>query len=315
MTINRLRGPAIAAGSIVLLGTLVAAASARRAQPNTWKRERGVVLDLRYTDPDVVKTADGRLRAYFNGEGGIRSATSSDGRKWDIEPGARMQGAHPALVKLPDGRLRLYYQQNSTEQARPYLSAVSTDGLNFVAEDGVRLRPGPGPSDRYGIVHPHVIRLANGSYRMYYDGENSPPRMNGVAWENILSASSPDGLTWSKDRGARFKADARSTSFAHLVWSPFVERVGKKKYKMYFNAESDKQSRSGIYSATSRNGLSFKLRMKPELGVNRSAPKGPAIGGPPGLPQDPFVIKLGSLERMLVWEAGIGTITAKRRQR
>lgn len=92
----------------------------------------------------------------------------------------------PSVIELPDGRLRIYFfgseivdgDPASASSAHNFYSAVSTDGINFTLEDGVRFSAN-------GITDPEVIYF-NGQYIMYIS--RGPL---------TLIATSTDGLTFT----------------------------------------------------------------------------------------------------------------------
>ncbi|MCC6507721.1 MAG: hypothetical protein IT423_01335, partial [Pirellulaceae bacterium] len=126
----------------------------------TWSPEPGVRLspqaggagDYRVVSSDVVPVGSGELwRMYYECCPGtqattnsIRSAISQDlGSTWSLEPGVRWQTdghnySAPRILHLDDGRCRLYCVQRGLG----IISCVSSDGLNFQREPGVRLLPG-----------------------------------------------------------------------------------------------------------------------------------------------------------------------------
>lgn len=192
-------------------------------------------------------------------------------------------------------------------------SATSDDGLAFTPEAGVRLRPGPpGSPDEGGIIHLSIVRRPNGGYRLYYDAVGSGGG-GGSDWRGVRSARSMDGLTWRKDRGYRIRAGRSPIGFADLVWSPFVERSGRR-YKLYFSLETDRKIRErvGIYLATSRYGLDFTIHAEhPVLGLDPKVtyPR-QGEGGMTGLPQDAFVIRVDGGRRLFYWQAKKWTLSA-----
>jgi predicted GH43/DUF377 family glycosyl hydrolase len=136
--------------------------------------------------PNVVMLPDGRFRMYFTdqsvivGAGGsmsIKSAISDDGLNFVVEEGDRLTYSgegyesdglgRAKILALKDGTYRMYYTAGKDNVAR-VLSAVSSDGLNWVREEGVRLDPQilcPAnpyiePSDPFidsnGIIHQYI---------------------------------------------------------------------------------------------------------------------------------------------------------------
>ncbi len=173
-----------------------------------WFPEAGVRLspqeagagDFRVVSSEVVPIVDGRrLRMYFEccpGSQGvtnsIRSATSDDGLKWELEPGSRVESAGhnyaaPRIVFLEGGRLRMYL----FDRGEGIISLVSNDGLRFDPEPGLRIKQDT-DHDRLCAFAPEIIRVAGVGYVMYYAGYSDPKEAS------ILRAESTDGLRWTK---------------------------------------------------------------------------------------------------------------------
>jgi len=239
---------------------------------------------------------------YFHQGTEVKSAISTDGRNFEIEPGVRIQGAMPAIIKLPDGRWRMYYQTFEAGGG-VFKSAVSPDGLNWSTEAGVRLAAG-GEFDPDNIVHPTVIALPTGGYRMYYDGEIRRTEQD-FTWR-ILSATSSDGLIWTKDPGVRIDIYQEPLR-AYRVWSAhaeYSELTGT--YQLYFTVETPAENLiDGIYLATSSDGLLFTIEEKPQLTPEKESGQF-GEGGQIGSYQDPFVLNLPGGKRMFYWVNGEG---------
>lgn len=304
--------PALALVTL-LLALAVAPADARRLpEQGRWKREGVVNPDpSTFNNPDVVALEDGTLRAYYMAMAGIRSAVSADGgRTWTDDPGTRVLGSHHAVVRLADGRLRMYHSASGPDGG-PVLSAISDDGLAFVAEDGVRLEPGAaGEPDAKAMIHPSVVRLPDGSFRMYYDAQSPTEGQFDLGWKGVMSASSPDGLVWTKDAGFRVKAGKGGVPFADLVWSPFVE-LENGLWKLYFSVETESAGKVGVYLATSSDGVRFRVQAKRVLAREpRVGPPSLGQGGMNGLPQDVVLFAVPGGKRALYWLARKGTYSA-----
>jgi hypothetical protein len=103
----------------------------------------------------VLRTADGSYRLYYPenpmaindlGAPSIKSALSTDGLTFTTEAGARLTYSgtgyevngilDPRIVALRDGSYRMYYRVGGSPPV--LLSAVSTDGLTWTRESGVR---------------------------------------------------------------------------------------------------------------------------------------------------------------------------------
>ncbi|MCC7333802.1 MAG: hypothetical protein IT422_01825 [Pirellulaceae bacterium] len=176
---------------------------------NAWVPEPGVRLspqeggagEFRVVSSEVVPVGDGRrLRMYFECCAGsqavtnsIRSATSSDGLKWTMDRGVRVESeghnyASPRIVFLDDGRCRMYL----FDRGQGIISLVSSDGLEFHPEPGLRIAQ-DGAYDSLCAFAPEIVRVVDADYVMYYAGYCRSDRAD------ILRAVSTDGLTWKKD--------------------------------------------------------------------------------------------------------------------
>lgn len=289
-------------------------------------REDGIMFtDPRINNIDIIKIADGRYRAFYHdGPSDVKSAISTDGKNFTLEPGARINGGvMPSLVQLDDGRWRMYYASGGELK-----SAVSQNGLDFSEEPGARLaKGGPNDLDRYGVVHPRVLRLPDGSYRLYYDGQFREGM--GPFWR-IMSARSQDGLTWVKDSGSRIgvdtdpnndgdESDSREVDtleqFKFELASHGLVRYEDGKFIMYFNAVGGPLSRSGIWRATSMDGLDFTvekapvLARDPQFGDEQDTT---TQGGPKGVPQDAFLLEVATGTRLFFWTSDKGYQSALR---
>ncbi len=176
---------------------------------NVWVPEPGVRLspqegeagDFRVVSSEVVPVGDGRqLRMYFECCAGsqavtnsIRSATSSDGLKWTMDPDVRVESeghnyASPRIIFLDDGCCRMYV----FDRGQGIISLLSHDGLEFQPEPGLRIAQ-DGAYDSLCAFAPEIVRVAGEGYVMYYAG------YSGASRADILRAVSLDGLTWKKD--------------------------------------------------------------------------------------------------------------------
>ncbi len=96
------------------------------------------------------------------------------------------------VVSSGSGQYRLYFGDvpESKNFVHGIFSAISTDGKSWKLEDGERLR---------NAAFPDVIRLKDGSFRMYFQG-----------MEGIKSATSKDGLVWTDEPGVRIDTSNNS---------------------------------------------------------------------------------------------------------
>lgn len=158
--------------------------SARSVDGQIWEREPGVRLVGRgIVDPDVVPLEGGGFRMYYTtlpsgpdphhaGPPGVYSALSTDGLRFESEPGQRLLDASAtATVTLPGGGFRTYYHS-----FEPGLrSAHSSDGLVFEPDPGLRIPPDPLPGHRWLAPEaPALLRRPNGSLWMVFSATPEP---------------------------------------------------------------------------------------------------------------------------------------------
>jgi len=170
-----------------------------------WIAEPGIRLPEGhiYAMPSVIELLDGRWRMYYN-SGGIRSAVSDDGLNFQAEGlrlATNLQG--PTVTRLDDGRYRMYLQDGDeppppTPPTSWIRSAISSDGLSWEMEPGIRL-DGTKPLF-YGmsasmISTPHIVKLFDGSFQLYFMAGSE--KMDEGGKEGVYRAESVDGLSFS----------------------------------------------------------------------------------------------------------------------
>jgi hypothetical protein len=145
-------------------------------------------------------------------------------------------------------RFRLYFHSYShplrmaPDAENHIVSAVSSDGLSFQAEPGVRIRQ-EGPLQTFAVYAPEVLRLGDGSYRMYYAGWQVDPVRG-----RIFSATSGDGVAWRRDPGIIVDVGGRFD--AEKCSEPCVIRLPDGRYRLFYEA-CDTDAVWRILSATS----------------------------------------------------------------
>jgi hypothetical protein len=130
----------------------------------------GTGFELHVCDPTIVDLSDGKVRMYYKGANNMNpgpgqsihkifSAVSSDGLTFQKE-GLRIDSetngdngwaSVPDAITLPDGRVRIYYVTAAAKE-HGIGSAISSDGLNFVKELGIRVP---------NLVDPALTRIAD----------------------------------------------------------------------------------------------------------------------------------------------------------
>jgi predicted GH43/DUF377 family glycosyl hydrolase len=189
---------------------------------------------------------------------------------WTRDGGVRLAGGVPFVLELPDGRYRMYYGN----RGGGIQSAISSDGLNWTEESGLRIADGGEGSGEYIVGGATVIQLDDGRYRMYYDGKTGPGDPGDVI-DRIYSAISSDGLNWEKE-GLRVD----SVGTPDNGWASVAEivRTFDGRYRLYYvgNAVFQQGYQDYVVSAISDDGLDFTRE-----GV---------VSGLPALAHDPAVI-------------------------
>lgn len=117
--------------------------------------------------------------------------------------------ADSTTIRLNDGRWRMYMFA-----ATAYRSAISSDGLTFVMEDGFRLPNGSGQS--------RAIRLDDGRIRIFFS-----------ASQGINSAiSTDDGANFTVESGTRISTGAAGMSG---ITGPGIIKLRDGRYRAYFS--------------------------------------------------------------------------------
>jgi hypothetical protein len=165
---------------------------------------------------------------------------------------------------LPDNRFRMYYTDQSVAVgyagARAIDSAISTDGLNFVIEDGNRLTYLDNEYESGGIRGAKVLALKDGTYRMYYVAIKDNV-------SRVLSAVSPDGLNWTREQGVRIDPQFLCPANPDIGPSdPFVDSGGLIHQYIWTVKCKNKSWQgvvSGLFDFTSVDGLTFSMGSEP----------------------------------------------------
>ena len=210
----------------------------------------------------VILLPDGKIRIYGEYLAAMMSYISDDGVHFYLEPGIRLNsGRGPYVIQLASGNFRMYFEWNNGQQL-VFMSAFSSNGLDFAVEPGERLVGTGTGNEEIGISAPHVAKLMDGSYRMYYTGETSVPNARQV----LLSAVSKDGLQWTREEGVRIDG-GKFCSDWHSLWlrCPLIDKAGTVRiYCGLLKCDSDgKNDHFGIFEFTSLDGLSFTLNSTP----------------------------------------------------
>ncbi|MDP3697961.1 MAG: hypothetical protein Q8R47_00085 [Nanoarchaeota archaeon] len=164
---------------------------------------------------------------------------------WEKDSGARIaDGSVPFIHKLKDGRVRLYYCKDDK-----ILSAVSSDGLIFTKEQGIRISSGTGFETH--VCDPTIVDLPGGKMRMYYKGANTMKPGPGSI-HKIYSAISSDGLTFQKE-GLRIDSETNGDKGWASV--PDAITLSDGRVRLYYVTAAEGEH--GIGSTISSDGLNF----------------------------------------------------------
>lgn len=182
--------------------------------------------------PTLARLKDGRLIAAHQhfpaaDEAGFDKVavrfSSDEGASWTPPQVIRLEGLaagmrfpfDPTLVPLPDGRVRLYF--TSRQQRQPDVpaiySAMSTDGVAYVVEPGVRFRiEGRPVIDCAVALHDgvfHVFAPDNGTQAAPQPGQPPPPIGERAPLGVGYHATSRDGLTFARAADVRIDGQRR----------------------------------------------------------------------------------------------------------
>ena len=162
--------------------------------------------------------------------------------------GIAIQGnyADAEIVKLGNENYRMYY---SIEPEVPgnkleMFSAVSTDGIDWNKEEGIR---------KDFATFPDVVKLPDGRFRIYFQNA-------GI----IKSATSGNGLAWMDDPGVRI--DKPETGFAiDNVRAPTTIQLNDGTYIMVYSGAINQKYAQDVpnsittilFYATSKDGINF----------------------------------------------------------
>ena len=107
------------------------------------------------------------------------------------------------------------------------------------------------------IWSPDVIPLADGRYRMYYEGKTETG--DGQVKATIVSAISADGLVWEREPGLRLAGASVSYLAPRCLHLDPAE--GGPRFRLYASAYPypDVAGNKKIVSAVSEDGLAFEL--------------------------------------------------------
>jgi hypothetical protein len=244
--------------------------------------DSGKVIMEHASVPDIM-LKDGMLYMYFvdvttDGKpeqiGLMKS--SDNGKTWTEREFVSIKGKNvakiipvdPDPVLLADGRIRLYYYDISgrptveSKTKNKIYSAVSSDGVNFTQEEGVRF-------EDVSIFDPDVIKVGD-TWRLYV---GSP------AGQTVISAISSDGLNFIKE-GVAYEGSAVPNAIfennTYYLYTAGIQIATSTDGKTYAKSSSNFKSTTGT---TADPGV-VKLGDKSYLMVYKTSSQ-KALGAPP----------------------------------
>ncbi len=163
--------------------------------------------------------------------------------------------------------------------------------------------PGAPRTGICGTVTPNVVERPAGAYRMYYTQILPRPGHPGGANDythattRILSATSPDAVTWTPEPGVRLSPQAGGAGDSRVV-CPDVVALPEGGYRMYYECcPGTKEQGATIRSAVSTDGLEWTTEPRHRL-------KGGDFGSPRALHLHDRSWRLYAAER------GVGIVSA-----
>ncbi|MBI4152699.1 hypothetical protein HY495_03240 [Candidatus Woesearchaeota archaeon] len=190
----------------------------------------GMGFELQVCDPTIVDLPNGKIRMYYKGAnslaGGpgqsihkIYSAVSTDGLTFQKE-GLRIDSetsgdngwaSVPDAIILPDGRVRMYYV-TAAEIEHGIGSAISSDGLNFVKEPGIRIK---------NLVDPALVKMGD---KFLLFAASIDERFASVP-KGIYYLESSNGLDFSEPIAVFQAAD---------VYDPSVLKIDERTIRIFY---------------------------------------------------------------------------------
>lgn len=157
-----------------------------------WSTASNVQVERAYA-PSVLKTARG-YEMWYTVPGRypwvIRRATSEDGREWSVNEKPVMEVTqdwehylviYPAVMQI-DGVYAMWYASylHEDRETTGIGFAASTDGVTWHKHpQNPVLRPDPNrPWESHYVSSQSVIRMPDGSFRMWYASRKGPPFLN-----------------------------------------------------------------------------------------------------------------------------------------
>jgi hypothetical protein len=153
------------------------------------------------------------------------------------------------VVDLGNGKYRMYFGDvPGPNSAHGVFSAISTDGKKFELENGMR---------QSNAAFPDVIKLKDGTWRMYYQGQGG-----------IQSSVSLDGLNWTQESGMRVDTSDNSALKVTEVGAPTTVQMTDGTFVMVYrgtikdtyDSDAPNKGTNLLMWATSGDGVKFETK-------------------------------------------------------
>lgn len=259
-----------------------------------WQKDPWIAINVDHDDrttkiitPNVIALRQGGYRMYYtalwygpnrfeDSTAVICSAISEDAVSWYPESGERLRpfGQHaklrvlcPDVVTRPEGGYRMYFEASAPQRPSMVLSAVSSDGLAWEPEAGVRVGDGVdsfgSPRCLYFQTDEAAAGVASWGCRLYFHRRPFPEQTGTDAGLQIASAVGTDGLHFEIDPGARLVQEDEREAYA--LYAPEVLLLGDGSYRMYYAAWSEQPWHGRVFGARSWDGLTWHKDKTPCL--------------------------------------------------
>jgi hypothetical protein len=197
--------------------------------------------------------------------------SSDEGRTWTAATPIVMDGMEaglarpfdPTLVPLPDGRVRLYFTSNRSPDFRrstpAIYSAISTNGVHYVFEPGVRFAvEGRIVIDCAAVLHNGVFHLFVPDNGTAEDFIGAPRRQEPPPGGSGYHATSKDGLKFTRVEDVKISANHRWLGNARSD-EKLISFFGTAEHRPGRPGEP-RPARGGIWLGTSTDGSKWELQ-------------------------------------------------------
>jgi hypothetical protein len=230
--------------------------------------------------PAVNLLPSGAFVLMGSGMGGRTQATTFDGKTFTARTTASGLNsfADGSTIYLPDGRMRYIGQETSPShtQQRPrqrIASWISSDGLAWVKEAGVRFQPGVADDSAAGV--PYCLQVRDSTWRLYYIGDlmGNYGKTVGRGFNGVRTAISNDwGLTFTSEKTTNITREGDV--------DPHVVYLTNGRFRMYLKSA---KTQGSIIFFEGTDGVNFDTTKITEVIKSN--------GGGVSARYDPFVMK------------------------